>query len=244
MKTLFLNLVFLTSAATCFAKSDEVGFKCVPKAKAQSLWSYFTFRTNHPSYLKTFEPCNERSPFTKVIASLIFIKEHAKLPHVDSALDQNILGEDAWKFLVSRINTIEFETNENHTCGETYRVPGGKTGAAAFVRYYKPTMHICDHIADYPVPLIAGMLIHEARHTEGFRHTTCIRGIFKSNGAPACDASVTTEGAYAVEVEYSLRMLARVDFDQEIRDLLKYDVNRNLANHFNIAPAVGLPSSL
>lgn len=51
-----------------------------------------------------------------------------------------------------------------------------------------------------------GALIHEARHTEGYAHTTCDHGPYKDTNVSGCDGSLEAGGSHAVEMEYYARV--------------------------------------
>lgn len=51
-----------------------------------------------------------------------------------------------------------------------------------------------------------GSLLHEARHTEGFSHTSCMQGPYLDSGIAACDENTGAAGAHAVEMEYYARV--------------------------------------
>ncbi|MBC7741183.1 MAG: hypothetical protein H7061_03240 [Bdellovibrionaceae bacterium] len=51
-----------------------------------------------------------------------------------------------------------------------------------------------------------GTFIHEARHTEGFRHISCNQGTYQGTGLPACDTNYNYGGSHAVEMEYYARV--------------------------------------
>lgn len=53
-----------------------------------------------------------------------------------------------------------------------------------------------------------GSLLHEARHTEGFSHTSCAQGPYRDSGVAGCDENATAGGAHAVEMEYYARVAA------------------------------------
>lgn len=51
-----------------------------------------------------------------------------------------------------------------------------------------------------------GTVIHEARHTEGFRHIPCVTGPYKDLQLPGCDRNFSYGGSHAVEMEYYARV--------------------------------------
>lgn len=51
-----------------------------------------------------------------------------------------------------------------------------------------------------------GTIIHEARHTAGYRHRPCVRGPYSDTGLSGCDQSVQETGSHGIEMEYYSRV--------------------------------------
>ncbi|MBC7420236.1 MAG: hypothetical protein H7328_05860 [Bdellovibrio sp.] len=47
-----------------------------------------------------------------------------------------------------------------------------------------------------------GTFIHEARHTQGYRHISCAQGPYFGSGLSGCDENYSYGGSHAVEMEY------------------------------------------
>lgn len=52
-----------------------------------------------------------------------------------------------------------------------------------------------------------GTIIHEARHTEGYRHYRCVMGPYSNTNVSGCDSSISQEGSHGVEMEYYSRVV-------------------------------------
>lgn len=52
-----------------------------------------------------------------------------------------------------------------------------------------------------------GTIIHEARHTAGYRHYSCSSGPYAGSGVSGCDTSYAQGGSHAVEMEYYARVV-------------------------------------
>ena len=52
-----------------------------------------------------------------------------------------------------------------------------------------------------------GTIIHEARHTEGYRHYPCTYGPYAGTGLSGCDTSYEQGGSHAIEMEYYARVV-------------------------------------
>lgn len=51
-----------------------------------------------------------------------------------------------------------------------------------------------------------GTFVHEARHTEGYRHVACNQGPYQGASSSACDRDYNYGGSHAVEMEYYARV--------------------------------------
>lgn len=51
-----------------------------------------------------------------------------------------------------------------------------------------------------------GVVIHEARHTAGYRHIPCTQGSYEGSSIDACDSTYAYGGSHAVEMEYYARV--------------------------------------
>ncbi len=52
-----------------------------------------------------------------------------------------------------------------------------------------------------------GVIIHEARHTEGYRHIPCKQGPYQGSSLPGCDSTYDYAGSHAIEMEYYSRVV-------------------------------------
>ena len=51
-----------------------------------------------------------------------------------------------------------------------------------------------------------GTVVHEARHTAGFRHIVCNQGPYQGSSVSGCDSNYSYGGSHAVEMEYYARV--------------------------------------
>lgn len=56
-----------------------------------------------------------------------------------------------------------------------------------------------------------GVVIHEARHTDGYRHIPCTQGPYQGISMAGCDSTYEYSGSHAVEMEYYARVVAQGD---------------------------------
>ncbi len=52
-----------------------------------------------------------------------------------------------------------------------------------------------------------GTVIHEARHTAGYRHYPCTHGPYGGTSMAGCDTSISQQGSHGVEMEYYTRVV-------------------------------------
>ncbi len=51
-----------------------------------------------------------------------------------------------------------------------------------------------------------GTVVHEARHTAGYRHYPCTQGSYQDSNLPGCDQNYQQAGSHAIEMEYYARV--------------------------------------
>ena len=54
-----------------------------------------------------------------------------------------------------------------------------------------------------------GTFIHEARHTDGYRHTRCTTGPYSRSFVSGCDSTLRYGGSHGIEMEYYARVVVR-----------------------------------
>jgi hypothetical protein len=54
-----------------------------------------------------------------------------------------------------------------------------------------------------------GTVIHEARHTEGYRHIQCTHGPYEGSSTSGCDKNYSYSGSHAIEMEYYGRVVVQ-----------------------------------
>ncbi len=117
--------------------------------------------------------------------------------------NQNILGTDFWGYLTKRIQTIKEVSGDDPECA---------SGALAHVdQDAEPnTALVCPQFFDkaYSEYERATVLLHEARHTEGFPHVMCMAGS-KVGRSGGCDERIEDRGAYAVNTEATAKTVLR-----------------------------------
>lgn len=177
-----------------------------------------------------FNPCQPNNFPQKVQQALSFLQTFPPSAIRHDDFDRNFLGDSLYVFFESRIRTILLDT-EDHS----------RTCRGSTVAYYgsseKSKMHICPSLNAFSSLYVSSVLLHEARHFEGFPHEFCDRGYYFAEAA--CDPSVETGGSYAVEVEFFVRVSRATGFSESVRQEARAAALADLADHFLKAPLGG-----
>ena len=82
-----------------------------------------------------------------------------------------------------------------------------------------------------------GAFIHEARHTEGFKHVVCDRGSYQETRILACERNFAEGGSFAVEMEYYARVATQgVNFHPVYKKMARLMAMARSPIFFNTAP--------
>lgn len=141
-----------------------------------------------------FDLCDPKLPAYQLMESLVEIYTiRFKEADLGTPYNQGILSTDFWEYFSERVDTI---VNESE-CDR----------AVAYVYPFDPgVVHICPPFYQNMLAQErAEVMLHEARHFDGYRHVTCTRGPRKGI-AGACDKAIDQKGSYAVTVESLAKM--------------------------------------
>lgn len=95
-----------------------------------------------------------------------------------------------------------------------------------------PTM-VGQNIFHYPPLFIAGALLHEARHADGFDHVNCTNPKMGS-ASQGCDSQFSDGGSYAVQAEFFARIAVYGrNFDSTLRETARGFALDHVEMHFN-----------
>lgn len=149
------------------------------------------------------EYCFDGSQTSNLLESLYFMRNTAFEPQMAKSQDDLFSGRFAngwYEYFVGRIKDIDVQSN----CPK---------GVGAYVYGWGNTMYVCPMILtnNFSVLDRASIFMHEARHIDGFPHTTCQSGARKGLQG-ACDTRISAGGSYAVSVE-TYAQLARYGTD-------------------------------
>jgi len=188
MKNSFLKLVF-AAAALLLTASASYAQDCIAQKDIQDISKHFTQFSN----ISGKDLCNDNSQTWHLLSTLMFMKRTAFEPNMNNSGDELFTGRfssDWYQYFIGRINEIEV-------------VPQCEKGVGAYVWMFgDKTMYVC------PLALttaftsldLASIFMHEARHIDGYPHTTCTQGP-RAGLQGACDKRISDGGSYAVSVE-------------------------------------------
>lgn len=192
MKTLFILLICLFSGIAHATESGE----CISREDAKKIKSRFNIQVEHNEDL-----CDPKRSYTHKIIKALLLADGLELngPKAAAPWNQEILPSKWLNYLQALSSNILGSSRDYwEDCDEYTR---------AYVRpqYFSDTMFVCKRLFSYDVTEILGVLLHEARHHQGYDHVNCQQGSKKgfSNG---CDESIHEKGSYAVSVESSVKM--------------------------------------
>ena len=174
----------------------------------------------------------DQGTFKYILEGLDFLRKtpNKKIPSNYQTL---ITKEGPTGFLKKRIQTIQLRKSENydHSCAV----------AGAFVRLAeadKKTMYVCPNIEKSTVQENASLLVHEARHIDGFKHIDCDHGFFSEENNRACDNTYQEQGSYGIGLGYHFLVYLGTK-NEAVKQSARAHIVLDLLHHFN-KPPLGL----
>lgn len=162
---------------------------CVSKEEMQEIARDFS----------QFEPyandeyCLDGSEISNLLDSLLFMRKTSFQPPLETSQDELFSGrfkDDWYGYFTGRISEIVIDRN----CPK---------GVGAYVYgFFGSKMYVCTMLltSDFTSLDRASVFMHEARHIDGYPHTTCRSGA-RAGIRGACDHRISDGGSYAVSVE-------------------------------------------
>lgn len=172
-----------------FSITATAAENCISKEEMTTIASHFTQFKN----LSGKEHCYDGSHNSNLLKALVFMRSTQFEPNMAKSSDELFSGafaSDWWKYFTGRINNMSIQSN----CPK---------GAAAYVTFFSgKTMFVCPLMLTDSFSALdrASIFMHEARHIDGYPHTTCRQGPRKGIQG-ACDGDISDRGSYAVTVE-------------------------------------------
>ncbi len=187
-----INLTILVTIATLFisnAHAQDVTTDCISQKEMKEISSHFTQFAN----LANAEFCNNDSKEWHLLSSLMFMRKTQFANEMPVSKDELFTGrfaKDWYGYFIGRIDALEV-------------VADCPKGVIAYVYAFgDKTMYTCPMALTKTFSSLdrASVMMHEARHIDGFPHITCTRGARKGLQG-ACDKKISDGGSYAVTVE-------------------------------------------
>lgn len=182
-------LVFSVLCLSASAHAEESKATCVSKEEMQEIARDFS----------QFEPyaneeyCLDGSEISNLLESLLFMRKTSFQRPMETSEDELFSGrfkDDWYGYFTGRISEIVIDRN----CPK---------GVGAYVYgFFGSKMYVCTMLltSDFTSLDRASVFMHEARHIDGFPHTTCHSGP-RAGIRGACDHRISDGGSYAVSVE-------------------------------------------
>lgn len=181
-----LVFAFVTLGAT--AHADPSAADCVPATEMSAIAQHFTQFRN----LAGREYCYTNTEESALIQSLMFMRKTMfanSMPKSSDELFSGAFANDWYGYFIGRIDDISIQAS----CPK---------GVGAYVYGFGSTMYVCPMLmsANFTSLDRASVMMHEARHIDGFPHMTCSRGA-RQGLQGACDTRIADHGSYGVTVE-------------------------------------------
>ena len=183
-------LVVLSFAFISTAHADvNVGADCIAQSEMKVIAGHFTQFAG----LANADFCNDNSKNWHLVSSIMFMRKTQFSQTMQPSKDELFSGKfsKSWyDYFIGRIDNLEV-------------VADCPKGVIAYVYMMgDKTMYTCPAALTTNFSSLdrASVMMHEARHIDGFPHMTCTKGARKGIQG-ACDTRISDGGSYAVTVE-------------------------------------------
>ncbi len=179
----------LTLSFINVAVAEDNSADCIPQSEMQAIASHFTQFAN----LANGPLCNDNSQNWHLISSMMFMRKTQFAANMPKSKDELFSGRFAsnwYDYFIGRISELEVVDN----CPK---------GVVAYVYAFGGSaMYVCPMALTESFSNLdrASVMMHEARHIDGYPHITCSKGARKGIQG-ACDVKIADGGSYAVTVE-------------------------------------------
>lgn len=187
MKAILAILVLGLLTAVSAQAQVRIG-ECVPKSEMQQIAKHFTQFRN----IANSDYCYDGSQTANLIKAMMFMRQTAFDSNMKKSSDELFSGRFAsswYDYFIGRITDISVQKS----CPK---------GVGAYVYGFGSTMYVCPMMLTDTFSGLdrASVFMHEARHIDGYPHTTCRQGA-RAGLSGACDTRISDGGSYAVTVE-------------------------------------------
>jgi hypothetical protein len=187
IRSILLSVLAFASISTAQANINE-GADCISQTEMKTIAVHFTQFAN----LANKEFCNDNSQTWHLLSSIMFMRQTQFAQTMPVSKDELFSGRFAkswYDYFIGRINDLQVVND----CPK---------GVIAYVYMSGNTMYTCPAALTTSFSSLdrASVMMHEARHIDGFPHITCTKGARKGLQG-ACDTKISNGGSYAVTVE-------------------------------------------
>lgn len=219
----------LSSLASAQEKAPEAPV-CLDEARVAKVVKTFTWSSGRDDDGKVIgykTLCDAASPFYQAMKAWIMLEDFPLLAMQKDEFNYSVLGKSATGYVRNRVNEFVFDRTDSIGCK--------REGVAAYVMNNTPTVHLCPHLKNFSTYFLMGVLIHEARHVDGYPHSDCRRGNMKGF-AGACDNKYSDGGSYGVGTEFDVRVSRTEGIDPALRAEARANAIESLFNRYNKLP--------
>lgn len=211
--------------------AEQDNSKCIsPELMKYALEHYSIYSEDYSGEVKkTYtekDNCNQDT-LGALLKGIDFLRKtkNTKIPKKYETIAKK---EGVIQFFNKRVKTIIILQPDSGLCDEH---------SAAFVVDYEAKdgkIYICDTIKSRSTLSVASIILHEARHIDGFPHMKCTHGYFANSSLDACDINFKQQGAYAIQLGY-LYQVYYGKYNNKIKDEARQSIIQLTVDQFNTA---------
>lgn len=185
---MFLIGLLVTAAMAATMPHEDTQFGCISQSKAQQYTRDFSIDT---SSFGGMELCNSKVDTKKLFNDLQILEDGKFSTQGSNNLIRGFLNPTQYYSWMK---------------GETRGIERGNDIPTATAYNSMGYFTMQDGWAALPTLGRVGTVVHEARHTAGYRHYPCRQGSYQGVSLPGCDESYNQAGSHAIEMEYYARV--------------------------------------
>lgn len=248
-KFLLLCLMFSTRLAWAdISPTDAAPGACLDSAQVQSVLKAYEILhwdddKNDWVGNSKIDNCDAASLVHKTVRSILFLQQLPRFAVAPGGVNSQVTIEGPANFFQKRISKIYIESAKHS--GDAGACGG--QGVIAFVKSSQPEMYICPAFGSpfFTDLMSSAVLVHEARHTEGYEHDLCLHGPYAKNDLPygACDSSFEAQGSYGIGAGYVLNVYQGTK-NEALRQEARANIVDDLITRFNKFPLEIQPGAL
>lgn len=230
MITVMKSGIIILTLISSSARAEDVANKDCPSEQAiEFAFKNYSFYDSAESETKIEKMPKEdvcKNPvLSNVILGLDFLKKSQKTK-INKKYSSPVTKEGALAFFNKRITTIKFDKQKDGQCSDV------TAGYVFNDDTESKTMFICDKITALSPLLTASILVHEARHIDGYPHEICSHGELLDSEVKGCDKEYKSMGAYAIQVSY-LYQIYKGKYNKAIKEEAREFIIKLSLERFN-----------